>query len=91
MHGDWGWNSFNQTLTSYEMSVYAWIINAEFLIALGDNFYADGVTGTDDTLWDTAFHDVYTAPSLNIPWYGILGNHDYHGNVQAQVARTKVR
>lgn len=90
MHGDWGWNTFNQTLTSYEMSVYAWAINAQFLIALGDNFYNDGVTSIFDELWDTAFHDVYSTPSLDIPWYSILGNHDYHGNIQAQVARTKV-
>ena len=39
MHGDWGWNNFNQTLTAYEMGVYAWIIDAKFVIALGDNFY----------------------------------------------------
>jgi hypothetical protein len=37
MHGDWGWNSFNQTLTAYEMGVYGWLVNAEFVIALGDN------------------------------------------------------
>ena len=37
MHGDWGWNSFNQTLTAYEMGVYGWLVDAEFVIALGDN------------------------------------------------------
>lgn len=75
MHGDWGWNSFNQTMTSYEMAVYAWLVDAEFVIVLGDNFYEDGVTDTNDELWDTAFHDIYAAPSLAVRWYGILGNH----------------
>jgi tartrate-resistant acid phosphatase type 5 len=28
---------------------------------------------------------VYKAPSLQVPWYVALGNHDYHGNVQAQI------
>ena len=41
-------------------------------------------------MWDSAFHSVYGADSLNVPWYGILGNHDYHGNVGAQIDRTVV-
>lgn len=88
--GDWGWNSYNQSLTAYEMGVYAWLISAEFVIALGDNFYNDGVASISDSLWDTAFHDVYTSKYLQIPWFPVMGNHDYHGNVTAQVARTKV-
>jgi len=86
--GDWGWNSFNQSLTAYEMGVMAWVIDAQFIVALGDNFYADGVTDTQDSLWEEAFHDIYTADSLQVPWYPILGNHDYHGNIAAQVERT---
>ena len=70
-----GWNSFNQSLTAYEMGVYGWVVDAQFVIALGDNFYNDGTESTEDELWETAFHDVYAAPSLNIPWYGVLGNH----------------
>jgi hypothetical protein len=70
-----GWNSFNQSLTAYEMGVYGWVVDAQFVIALGDNFYNDGTESTEDELWETAFHDVYAAPSLNVPWYGVLGNH----------------
>eukprot|EP01041_Mallomonas_annulata_P003151 gene3151-6201_t len=86
--GDWGWNSYNQTLTAYQMGVYSWLISAEFVIALGDNFYNDGVTNTTDPLWYRAFHNVYTSKYLQIPWFPVLGNHDYHGNVSAQVERT---
>lgn len=86
--GDWGWNSFNQSLTAYEMGVMAWVIDAQFIVALGDNFYADGVTDTQDSLWEEVYHDIYTAESLQVPWYPILGNHDYHGNVIAQVERS---
>lgn len=91
MHGDWGWNNFNQSLTAYEMGVYAWLLDAKFVMALGDNFYEDGVASTTDTLWDTAFHDIYASSSLNIPWYSVLGNHDYHGSIQAQVDRSFVK
>jgi tartrate-resistant acid phosphatase type 5 len=49
------------------------------------------VSSTYDELWDSAFHDVFVAPSLtHIKWYGILGNHDYHGSVDAQVDRSVV-
>jgi tartrate-resistant acid phosphatase type 5 len=53
-------------------------------------FYEDGVTGIHDDMWDSAFHSVYAAPSLNVPWYGVLGNHDYHGDISAQIDRTVV-
>lgn len=53
-----------------------------------DNFYEDGIDNVTDPLWKTAFHNVYKAESLQIPWYPILGNHDYHVDPQAQIDRT---
>jgi acid phosphatase len=80
-HGDWGWNSFNQTLTAYEMSVFAWLIDTQFVIALGDNFSEDGVTDSQDEVFDTIFHDIYSSPALDVPWYVVLGNHGKAMNV----------
>eukprot|EP00607_Mallomonas_marina_P004187 CAMPEP_0182428158 /NCGR_PEP_ID=MMETSP1167-20130531/21065_1 /TAXON_ID=2988 /ORGANISM="Mallomonas Sp, Strain CCMP3275" /LENGTH=373 /DNA_ID=CAMNT_0024610861 /DNA_START=395 /DNA_END=1516 /DNA_ORIENTATION=- len=77
-------------MTAYEMGVYAWLINAQFVVALGDNFYNDGVESTSDSLWQSAFHDVYNSQYLQIPWYPVLGNHDYHGSPDSQVQRTLV-
>lgn len=88
IHGDWGWASLNQSIIAYEMGIYAWMIDAQFVMALGDNFYEDGIDNTTDPLWNTAFHDIYSASSLEIPWYPILGNHDYHASLQAQVDRS---
>ena len=88
--GDWGWNSYNQTLTAYQMGVYSWLISAEFVIAMGDNFYNDGVINATDPIWNRAYHDVYTSKYLQIPWFPVLGNHDYHGNASAQVSRTAI-
>lgn len=62
-----------------------------FMIAAGDNFYQDGLPGaaTDPEVIERfkfTYADVYTAPGLQIPWYLIAGNHDWVGNVTAQVA-----
>jgi acid phosphatase len=65
-------------------------INAKFVIAVGDNFYEDGVSGVEDRHWKQSFENVYTAPSLQVPWYAILGNHDYHADCNAQIAYSQL-
>jgi len=37
-----------------------------------------------DEQWKVDFEDVFTHPSLSIPWYGVLGNHDYAYDVESQ-------
>jgi acid phosphatase len=59
--------------------------HARFVLSVGDNFYENGVQGIDDPQWRTSFEDIYAAPSLQIPWFVALGNHDYKGKPQAQV------
>ena len=45
-----------------------------------------GVKDANDKLFDTIFEKTYTASQLkNTPWFHILGNHDYYGNVQGQI------
>lgn len=56
---------------------------------LGDNFYPVGVQSVDDPQWQTKFHDAYGTPCLSqLPFYPILGNHDYKGHPAAQIAYT---
>jgi len=84
--GDWGREGqYLQKETADEMGIYAEKNKTDFVITVGDNIYNTGVKGTDDPKWQTCFEQVYTAPSLEIPWYASLGNHDYYGNVQAQI------
>ena len=87
--GDWGRGGHdNQAEVAGEMGKVAEALGARFVISVGDNFYEDGVTGLDDPQWKTSFEDVYTAPSLQVPWHVALGNHDYRGNTQAQLDYT---
>ncbi|HEV2363714.1 MAG TPA: tartrate-resistant acid phosphatase type 5 family protein [Caulobacteraceae bacterium] len=88
--GDWGRDgAFHQAEVAQQMGVTADAIGARFVLAVGDNFYEDGVTGVDDPKWKTSFEDIYTAPSLQVPWQAALGNHDYHGDTQAQLDYSK--
>jgi acid phosphatase len=84
--GDWGRDGqYNQAAVAQRMGETATALKARFVISVGDNFYENGVTGVDDPKWKTSFEDVYAAPSLQVPWYVALGNHDYHGDPEAQL------
>ncbi|HXQ15476.1 MAG TPA: tartrate-resistant acid phosphatase type 5 family protein [Caulobacteraceae bacterium] len=84
--GDWGRDgAFHQAEVAARMGETAKALDASCVISVGDNFYEDGVESVHDPKWKTSFEDVYTAPSLQVPWYVALGNHDYHGNTQAQL------
>ena len=61
------------------------------ILALGDNFYEDGVTSVGDEQWQTTWKDVWEPQVLALQWFPVLGNHDYHSGIdgaQAQVDRT---
>jgi len=53
------------------------------VLLLGDNFYPGGVLSTSSAQWLTGFQDAYPAQQLPIPFYAVMGNHDYLGNAQA--------
>lgn len=65
-------------------------LEAEFIVSVGDNFYPNGVASTTDYHWISSFETIYKDPSLYTDWYVALGNHDYRGNVQAQIDYSNV-
>ncbi|MDJ0911917.1 MAG: metallophosphoesterase [Desulfobacterales bacterium] len=66
--------------------------DVNFTLLLGDNFYGNGVRSVDDPKWLDQFELTYNAPCLRgMPFYAALGNHDYIGNPQAQVAYSQKR
>ncbi len=89
--GDWGRNGeFHQKDVANQMGLEATKSNSGFVISTGDNFYPDGVISTTDPQWNKSFEDIYTDYSLNLPWFTAFGNHDYRGNIQAQLDYSKV-
>jgi tartrate-resistant acid phosphatase type 5 len=89
--GDWGRNGIKiQQDVADQMGVFAEANNVQFLVVVGDNFYEDGVRDLEDPHWARSFEAVYTAPSLQVPWYVVLGNHDYRGNIHAQIQYTAI-
>jgi len=76
--GDWGRRGdANQTAVARAMGACAEASDPDFVVSVGDNFYEGGLNSVDDPEFASSFADVYTHPSLQVPWHVILGNHDY--------------
>lgn len=50
------------------------------VLNVGDSFYWSGVQSTYDPRWHLVFESMYRGKGMNVPWLGILGNHDYGGD-----------
>lgn len=88
--GDWGKHgSHSQRLVANQMGQYAEKYHSDFVISTGDNFYMRGVQSVNDPQWQQTYENVYSEPSLQIPWYVCLGNHDYMGSLDAEINYTK--
>lgn len=64
--------------------------DVEAVLALGDTHHYMGVESVTDPLWITNFELIYSHPELQVPWYPILGNHEYRGNTQAVIDYSQV-
>jgi tartrate-resistant acid phosphatase type 5 len=85
--GDWGQPyAPAQRHVAAAMAEVARDTTSDFVVSTGDNFYRHGVRSVDDPQWRETFETVYSAPSLQVPWYAVLGNHDYEGSPNAEVA-----
>ena len=89
--GDWGRNGeYDQLEVAKQMGAWGAEHPLDFVISNGDNFYPKGVVSEFDPLFHYSFENIYTAHSLQCDWYPVLGNHDYHSDVDAQVRYSKI-
>ncbi|KAK9115754.1 hypothetical protein Sjap_014701 [Stephania japonica] len=86
--GDWGRRgNYNQSQVALQMGRIGEKLDIDFIVSTGDNFYDKGLTSVDDSAFEESFTKIYTAKSLQKQWYTVLGNHDYRGNVEAQLSQ----
>jgi hypothetical protein len=76
--GDTGKGNAGQIAVGAAIGTVCAARGCDFAVMLGDNFYPSGVSATNDPLWQSAFVTPY-AP-VNVPFYAVLGNHDYGGD-----------
>lgn len=89
--GDFGRHGeYHQKDVAKQMALTAAEADIDFIITTGDNIYPKGVASAQDPAWKSSFEDIYTAHSLHVNWYPVLGNHDYAGNPQAEIDYSKV-
>lgn len=89
--GDWGRNGENgQEELAITMNEAAERVRPEFIISTGDNFYPEGVSSILDPQWKLSYEYIYSSDPLQCDWYVVLGNHDYEGDITAQIEYTEV-
>jgi len=92
---DWGGANLGVDSNAYhnvyavasQMATTKSTANPQFVIGTGDNFYWCGLQNSSDPQIQTDWVQPFS--SLNLPWFNILGNHDYSYSVQAQLDYAK--
>lgn len=75
--GDWGRDGkYNQSVVAEAMARKARVLQPDFVVSTGDNFYESGLTSAMDSQFDSSFTNIYNQKELvNVPWHVALGNH----------------
>jgi len=91
--GDWGgitkdpYYTDDQAANNHGMTLVATEKGVDMILAVGDNYYSYGVDEDDVvTRFQESWDNVYTGAALQAStWYACAGNHDWRGDVQAQI------
>ena len=76
--GDTGTGSADQKKVADAIKAKCDASGCDFVQLLGDNFYESGVSSATDPQFATKFEQPYAA--VDLPFWVVLGNHDYGGN-----------
>ncbi|KAL3110377.1 hypothetical protein niasHT_011815 [Heterodera trifolii] len=89
--GDMGGSSMWQPVNPYTTHAQRSVAAAMKILAKEEQpqFIVNLVREVKDGRFEWTFENVYDKPFLDVPWYPIIGNHDRHGSVQAQIDYTQ--
>eukprot|EP01062_Namystynia_karyoxenos_P031297 TRINITY_DN23226_c1_g1_i1.p1 TRINITY_DN23226_c1_g1~~TRINITY_DN23226_c1_g1_i1.p1 ORF type:complete len:431 (+),score=174.57 TRINITY_DN23226_c1_g1_i1:85-1293(+) len=86
LEGDSAYAKTTVAKVASAMSAAAAQSDARFIINTGDNFYWCGIQNTSDFQVQADWLGPFQSEkSLQVPWYSVLGNHEYGYNVDAQI------
>ncbi|CAG8737356.1 247_t:CDS:2, partial [Funneliformis caledonium] len=87
--GDWGFAGVevgqeegNQNKVAKAMAKWSEQYHSNFVLSVGDH---EGVSSVYDTKWEKVWKNAYQGRLAKIPWYNVAGNHDWYGNITAQI------
>jgi tartrate-resistant acid phosphatase type 5 len=85
--GDFGSGNAAQKQVAQQMNEFASKLGSplEAVLALGDNFY----NHMEPARFGRGFEDMYSKEHLDVPFYAILGNHDYGPSYDSKQGRAK--
>ena len=86
--GDWGENTTCFNNITKRMEKLSKVMNPEFIISAGDNFYPNGVSSVDDNKWYTLLENPFSIFEKKLKIHSCLGDHDWRGNTYSQILRT---
>jgi len=92
--GDWGldtdpsdtykdWDKENMFNTALWMDEWNVENHAHFILGVGDNFYQEGIDSISHPRWNTTFEFLFNRSLTDLPFYSMLGNHDWIPNGDA--------
>ena len=83
---DWGGKGGKtQVAVGGAMGRIAEAQKSRLVVTCGDNYHGSGIDSAASPRWKTEYEDIYRAPSLQVPWYPSLGNHDNRGKADAEI------
>ncbi len=75
--GDTGTGDSGQLDVAAALELACQDLGCDAVLMLGDNFYPSGVDAANDGQWAVKFDAPYAA--IEVPFFAVLGNHDYGG------------
>ncbi len=87
--GDWGADRYPQQQSAVATAMKAYVdnrhVHPQAVFLLGDNWYGNMLGGLSCPRWQNDFEQMYPTSHFPVPFYAVLGNHDYEHRIDSKV------